>query len=401
MLSVGFNVRHLADPEIRGLTRYTVELLRALSPLEGLRLVLFSDRSPHPRHMDGIRAETVVFEAPGQLAWEFRALPGRLKEKGIDVFHAPADRGLPLVKVCPLVVTVHDSYERTHWRLLMPGNKRRFRYWVHEAANYFLSDAVITVSDWTRRELVSLRVAPDRKLVRVYNGVSSRFNPVARGSDKETVARHGARPPFILYVGGYDPRKNVDALVEGFGRAGLADFMLVIIARKTANFAERLPAWRRLPWFDRIRFLEVEDCELPAFYRSAEFFVNPSLWESFSLPTVEAMACGPPVIASNRNALPEIVADAGLSFDPTEESSLPRTMRLLGRDARLRAALREKGIRRAATFSWENTARQVLSVYGKVAGKQRKWSRHEQSSDGPLGVARSLEQRNVHAGVGS
>jgi len=366
MISVGFNARHLADPEIRGLTRYTVELLRAFSRRDGLRLVLFTDRRPYPGHLEGVNAELVVFDSPRQLLWESVALARKIGRSRIDVFHAPADRGLPLVKVCPLVVTVHDSYERSHWRSLIPGGKRRLRYWFHEAVNYFLSDAVITVSDSTRKELVSLGVVPGRKLIRIYNGVPRRFNPVGGPGDSEALARHGVQPPFMLYVGGYDPRKNVDGLIKGFEQSGLSDFRLVIIARKTADLAKRMSAWKRLVCFERIRFLEVADEELPCFYRSAEFFVNPSLWESFSLQLAEAMACGTPVICSNRKAMPEIVGDAGICFDPGDDAALPAAMRLMAADAPLRSNLRDRGLKKAATLSWENAAEQTLRVYQKV-----------------------------------
>lgn len=373
-ISVGFNARHLAYPEIRGLTRYTVELLRALSRLENVRLVLFSDLPVHRDHMAGIGAEVVVFRAPRQLLWECAALPRKIADSRIDVFHAPADRGLPFVKVCPLVVTVHDSYERSHWRSLIPGTKRRLRYWLHEAANYFLSDAVITVSDTTRKELIPLRVAPKRKLTRIHNGVPRRFHHAGGPNDREALVCHGIQTPFMLYVGGYDPRKNVDGLIRGFDRAGLGDCTLVIVARKGPDFARGLAAWKQLACFDRIRFLEIPDRQLPCLYRSAEFFVNPSLWESFSFQLVEAMACGTPVISSNRKALPEILGESGMYFDPNDDSSLPAAMSLLHRDASRRATLREWGIRRAAGFSWDKTARETLSVYEKVANHGRRWS---------------------------
>ncbi len=367
MISVGFNARHLADSEVRGLTRYTVELLRSLSRLDSVRLVLFTDRDLQPAHLDGVNAEVVVFGAARELLWENWALPRQIRHCGVDVFHAPADRGLSLAKVCPTVVTVHDSYERTHWRTLMPDKKRKLRYWIHEAINYFLSDAVITVSDTTRKKLISLRIAPEKKLTRVYNGVSRRFCLHGNGEDQRTISRYGIRPPYVLYVGGYDSRKNVDGLVRGFDRSNLEDFQLVVIARKSRRFTERLSAWRQLAHFGQIHFLEVPDHELPRFYRSATFFVLPSLWESFGLQLLEAMACGTPVICSNRESMPEILSDAGLCFDPADEAALPTAMHRLGTDANLRTTLRNKGLRRAEGFSWDETARQTFCVYEKLA----------------------------------
>lgn len=372
MISVGFNARHLAQPEIRGLTRYTVELLRALSRLDGVRLVLFSDQPLHSGHLEGVSAEVVVFGAPRQLLWECVALPRKIRANRIDVFHAPADRGLPLVKACPLTVTVHDTYERSHWRRLIPGAKRRCRYWLHEWVNYCLSDAVITVSDWTREELVAMKVAPARKLVRIYNGVQDPFSPVGRAEDRNTLSRYGVSLPFMLYVGGYDARKNVDYLIRSFDLSGLTGHQLVIVARKNVDFEARSAPWRRLRCHERVRFLEVADEELPCFYRCAEFFVNPSLWESFGLQLAEAMACGAPIICSNRKALPEILGDAGLQFDPSDDDALPAMMCSLAEDNALRASLRQRGIERAAAFSWDRTARQTLSVYEKVLDRARR-----------------------------
>jgi len=367
MISVGFNACHLVDPEVRGLTRYTVELLRALSQFDGVRLVLFSHAAPYGGHMEGVRAKVVVHPAKRHFHWEALALPTQIRKAGIDVFHAPADRGLPLRKVCHLVVTVHGSHERTHWRSRMPGLKRRARYWLNEAANYFLADAVITVSDTTRDELVSLKVAPERKIIRIFNGVSDRFNSVADPADAATVTSHGVRSPFVLYVGGYDQWKNVDGLIDGFGRSGLGEFQLVIIARKTDAFARNFKAWSQLACFDRIRFLTVGDGALPSFYRRAEFSVHPSRWESFGLQLVEAMACGTPVISSDRKALPEILGEAGLYFDPDDPDALSARMRLLGEDAELRTVLRDRGLRRAEAFRWGSAARRTLAVYEKVA----------------------------------
>jgi glycosyltransferase involved in cell wall biosynthesis len=115
----------------------------------------------------------------------------------------------------------------------------------------------------------------------------------------------------------------------------------------------------------------VADKELPCFYRCAQFFVNPSLWESFSLQVPEAMACGTPIISSNRKALPEILGEAGLYFDPDDDFALPRLMRLLAEDANLREKLRGYGLKRAADFSWKKTAQETLSLYLGLISKGR------------------------------
>jgi hypothetical protein len=133
-IRIGVNARCLEESDTRGLSRYASCLLRALSARADVDLVLFSMAPPAPLHMDGVRAESLVFGGR-ETAWQERELPARLRRERIDVFHAPADRGLPWRRVCPQVVTVHDSYERAHWRQLFTSWKQRAWYWKHELTN--------------------------------------------------------------------------------------------------------------------------------------------------------------------------------------------------------------------------------------------------------------------------
>ena len=330
--------------------------------------MIFSDQPIYQPHTEGIDAEVVLFSRRRESLWEHGSLPFKIRANGIDVFHAPADRGLPLLKMVPCVVTVHDSYERSNWRRLFPRPKNRIRYLLHEFINYFLADAVITVSNFAAKELSTLKVAPSYKIVRIYNGVSHDFSPEKQPEDDEIIRRADVSSPFVLYVGGYDPRKNVDCLVRCFDASGLHDHTLVIIARKNPEFHRLLDNWKKLQSFDRMRFLEITEKEIPSFYRKAQFFVNPSCWESFSLQLVEAMASGTPVISSNRKALPEILGDAGVYFDPADEKSLPMLMAAMAGDERLRLTLSGLGLARAESFSWDAAAKQTLAVYQRLVG---------------------------------
>ncbi|HIQ02105.1 MAG TPA: glycosyltransferase family 1 protein, partial [Anaerolineales bacterium] len=118
-----------------------------------------------------------------------------------------------------------------------------------------------------------------------------------------------------------------------------------------------------------IRWLgPVPEADLPALYTGATTFVFPSLYEGFGLPVLEAMACGTPVACSNTSSLPEVVGDAALTFDPTDTAGIADAVARLLEDADLQADLRERGLRRAARFSWERTARATLTVYRETAG---------------------------------
>lgn len=368
-LRVGFNARDLADPHLRGLTRYTVNLLRALSRQDRLELVLFSDQAPDASHLEGVRAEVVIVTAPRETLWEAWALPRALRSKRIDVFHAPADRGLPLVKPCPCVVTVHNSFERSHWRTLFPSLRKRYWYWKNELANRLQADAVITVSDTARRELAALSVASERQLHRIYPAPAPEFSSESSSADVEVLLRHGISGPYLLYVGGYDKHKNVDVLVRAFDMARLPEHCLVVVARQRGRFERLVETWRTLGSFDRLRLIEPPLTDIPSLYRHAQFFVNPSVWESFSFQLVEAMACGTPLLASNRSAIPEIAEDAAMYFDPADATALALLIERLVNDSALRVELRDKGFDRVREFSWEKAADEMIQVYREVTGR--------------------------------
>lgn len=362
-MRIGFNGSVLTNPEIRGLTRYTTQLLRALSQRDDVAIFLFSPLELHPAHLEGVHATTVVFDAPRETLWVDWALPRRVRELDIDVFHAPAERGIPLLKPCPLVLTVHNSYERTHWREVYPGFKEKLWYWKFEAVNYMRADVIITVSDVTRRELIQWKIAREQQARRVYLAPAPEFDPSPLPLDAEVARKYQLDSPYILYVGGYNVWKNTDALVRAFDAAQLPDHSLVIAARKQWDYEMLREQWSLLRCFPRMRLVDALPEELPSLYRRAEFFVNPSVWESFSFQVTEAMASGTPLLCSNRRAMPEIAGDAALFFDPYDRAELVRLLRRFAVDADLRNQLRSRGLERVKAFSWRGTAEQTVAIY--------------------------------------
>jgi glycosyltransferase involved in cell wall biosynthesis len=382
-IRVGFNAWVLSNPDVRGLVRYTTELLRALSRRNDIEIVLFSPEPLHPPHLEGVRARSVVVATDRETLWVDLALPRKLREWDIDIFHAPADRGLPLPKPCPFVVTIHESYERTYWRELFPTAKSRLWYWKYELSNRYGADAVLTVSETTRRKLVDLKIARESQCHRVYLASAPEFQAASDPSDTDIIRKYDLRPPYVLYVGGYDARKNVGALVRAFDVVKFQDRQLAIVAKKQWEYRSLLERWRQLTCFPNLRFIEPSSSELPALYRQADCLVNPSLWESFSLPLVEAMACGAPVLCSNRTALPEIAGDAAEYFDPENRGEFVRRLQIFAADSKLKARLRQKGFKRAREFSWDETAEQTVAVYRAVLGRQSGQEQRHESQCAP------------------
>jgi glycosyltransferase involved in cell wall biosynthesis len=370
-IRVGFNGSVLSNPEIRGLTRYTTQLLRALSQRNDVEMFLFSPTEMHPAHLEGVRATPIIFGAPRETLWMDWVLPRKIRQFGIDVFHAPAERGIPVLKPCPLVLTIHNSYERAHWREVYPELKQKLWYWKFEAVNYTRADVIITVSDTTLKELIQWKVARERQLRRVYIAPAPEFHPNSSASG-DVIRKYNIESPYILYVGGYNAWKNTDALVQAFNIAQLPNHSLVIAARKQWDYEILRERWSSLRCFPNMRLIEAPPEEIPSLYRGADFFVNPSIWESFSFQVTEAMACRTPLLCSNRTAMPEIAGDAAQYFDPENQNELVSWLQRFATDSSLKTQLRERASTRVKAFSWDATAEQTVNIYRSLIDKQSK-----------------------------
>jgi glycosyltransferase involved in cell wall biosynthesis len=289
-----------------------------------------------------------------------------------DVYHA-TDHLLPPLAV-PSVFTVHDLAFLVEPRTHLPTNRL---YLAAMMPRYVrAATAVIADSEATRRDLLRYYRLPPERVRVVHLGVEPQFRPLdAAAARAQVMQRHGLVAPYVLFVGTLEPRKNVRAL--------LAAFACLVQARSDANGSSPLqlviagaPGW----WYDdlfrwvRARGLDslvhflgrVADADLPALYSACAAFAYPSLYEGFGLPPLEALACGAPVVCSDRSSLPEVVGDAALQVDPTRPAALAAALRRVLDDESLRQSLRARGLARAAGFTWERTAAGTLAVYEQV-----------------------------------
>jgi glycosyltransferase involved in cell wall biosynthesis len=237
-------------------------------------------------------------------------------------------------------------------------------------ANHILAD-----SQATKDDLVELYQAPSDKISVLYSGVDSRFSPEKTRGEEERVRRRYklGHQPFILGVGALHPRKNYSRLISAF--AQIADVSrrldgrsinhnLVIVGKQGWLYDSIVADAARLGIRTRLIFPGFADDEdLPALYRTSELFVFPSLYEGFGLPPLEAMACGTPVVTSNVSSLPEVVGDAGLTVDPTDVHALADAMSRALQDSQLRQRMIDRGLKRAAEFTWLRSARQLRQLY--------------------------------------
>jgi glycosyltransferase involved in cell wall biosynthesis len=154
--------------------------------------------------------------------------------------------------------------------------------------------------------------------------------------------------------------------VQAFDRAALPEHDLVLVAAKSDADAALRDGWTRLRSAARIRCIEAHPHELPPLYRGAALFVNPSRWESFGFQLVEAMATGTPLLAARRTAIPEIVGDAGMLFEPSSVVELAALLRIVAHDTALRDELRARGLRRVRQFDWQTVADETVAAYHRA-----------------------------------
>jgi glycosyltransferase involved in cell wall biosynthesis len=297
-----------------------------------------------------------------------------------DVFLFPTRYSFyPLFSRTPTVVTFHDATSESCPELLFPSRRARLLWWVKSRLALQRADRLVTVSKDARRQIASaFRLAEDSITV-VSEGPDMIFRPnVAQDELAVVRARYDlpAEAPIILYVGGISPHKNLQALLRAAAiarREGLASWHVVLVGDYTNDsflgcYNELNQLVYTLGIQDRVTFTGyVPDEDLVLLYNTAAMLVLPSKGEGFGLPLVEAMACGVPIAASNRNSIPEVLDGAGLLFDPDCDSAIANCILRLLREPELAARLRELGLVRAAAYSWSAGADIMMRVLEEAA----------------------------------
>ncbi len=308
----------------------------------------------------------VVFSS--KKLWTLIGLSKKLfnNKNNLDVFFSPTHYS-PFTFLCPSVVAILDvSY------LHFPGMfNRRDLYQLKLWGRYSISKAkkIITISESSKSDIIKKYNVSSSEVAVVYPGIKKISNSKYQIANMDELRKKfGISNKYILFVGTLQPRKNVEKLIEAFAKLKRDDMNLVIVGKKGWMFDDILDAPKKFHIEDRVDFLhEVTDEELPSFYKNAEMFVLPSLYEGFGLPVLEAMKYGTPVITSNISSLPEAGGDAALYVDPNDTEDIAAKMQKLLEDAKLREELIKKGYKQAEKFSWEKSAKETLRALEEVA----------------------------------
>jgi glycosyltransferase involved in cell wall biosynthesis len=362
-----------------GTGQYLRELVSAIRGVgNGVEPVFISPRNEPGAPAPVIVHRTIAKSKNGsKLEFEQITFP-RACRTGFELAHVP-HFGPPLLSTCPTVVTIHDLIP-----IVLPEyrNSAKVKLYSQIAGRGARGAmAILADSHASARDIrTQLGIAPEKIHV-VHLAANVRFQPPV-GSDLERVrAKYQLPQQYVLYLGGFDARKNVNQVIKAFAQARTNvqarnksishDLHLVIAGKLPEQDTEFFPDPRRMAEEhgvrDQTRFVGfVDEQDKPALYGCALAFLYPSRYEGFGLPPLEAMASGTPVISSNAASLPEVVGDAGVLLAPDDESGWVNALTDLMTDEGARRHMRQLGLRRAALFSWERTAYETIQVYRSV-----------------------------------
>ncbi|GMU94365.1 MAG: glycosyl transferase [Candidatus Hydrogenedentota bacterium] len=385
-MKIGFDISPLTRRR-SGVGNYCHHLLKALLGLDETLEVKGLAVCTRPLDLAVFRSNLKSTHLPvptRAMYWMWSAL-GRPNADsllgGVDVYHA-TNYFLPPTRRAKRVLTIHDVSFRKCPEYCSPKIVGVFSSRVAGFARE--SDAVLADSESTRKDIIELLEVPGERVHAVHLAADERFRPVRLSEARREVREaFGIDGPYVLFVGTVEIRKNIAGLVEAFDRikrevphrlvvAGALGWNIErdLMGRLLASRATIVePAAGQSLGPDRLVYLEyVSDDHLPALYGAADAFVFPSFYEGFGLPVLEAMACGCPVITSTNSSLPEVGGDAAEYCEANDVESIANVMRHVLDNRALRDQMSQRGLARAAAFSWRATAEQTLAVYRSVWG---------------------------------
>jgi glycosyltransferase involved in cell wall biosynthesis len=350
-----FDARVLGN-QMHGIARYCQNLLQQLLAEDrGYQFtVLIGSSDIKGRFSPAFPIRWRVSSTPLYGLQEQVSIPYQIRGEDFDLYHSPTYT-IPWSYCSKGIITIHDLIH-----LLFPkdyGFRHRFYYSLFTRRTVSRCRYVFTVSEHSKKDIIRLLKGPERKIIVAPNGLDPQWRP--QPSDSEFKNRFGLEKGFLLFVGNPRPHKNFNRVLSAYLKLVEEDAYPGKLVAVGIN-PQDLPGDRQ----KRVVFFPLSnDRELRLLYSGADLLVSPSLYEGFGLPVLEAMACGCPVLVGNQGALPEIVEEAGQQVDPYDLNAICAGIReILGHPER-RQGLIDRGLQRAARYSWEKTAQKILETY--------------------------------------
>jgi glycosyltransferase involved in cell wall biosynthesis len=373
------NLLHLTSNRLGGSWTYSYNLLRGLQDLDTTaEFIVLANKNTISMY-SGLRMRIIPINLDAEsrfkrVAWEQFYLPRFIKKYTPDVLHATGNT-LPIGISCPSVVTIHDFqyhyfpdnfplFRRNYLRLMVPLSLRK-------------ATKVICVSNDTRKDALTLgRIAA--KKISVIHEAGLWKNENSEATDLSVLKqRYKIVGPIILSVGSSLPHKNLARLIQAYAKICKEIPHDLFLIGESISLSQHLrDTLTDAAGFDIMQrvhmtgFLDRND--LLGFYRLADMFVFPSVFEGFGIPALESMECGCPVVAARSRSLPEVIGNAGELFDPFDIDDMAGTIIRVALDSQLRSTLRDLGYSQSKKFSWETMALKTFEVYKEVTAARHR-----------------------------
>ena len=320
-------------------------------------------------------------DMPKEIAsWKYKVIPNKklwtifglsknlIKEKNLDLFFSPTHYS-PLFSSCPQIISILDVSYKLFPEMFPKKDLLKLALWGKLSIRR--AKKIITISNSSKNDIINEYRILANKVEVIPLGIKD-----VNASDmnkSEFIEKYNLKNPYVLFVGTLQPRKNIAKLIEAFAKLETENLKLktsldlVIVGRKGWDYEKILEAPDKFGVSERVKFLEdVTNEDLPLFYKNAEVFVLPSLYEGFGLPILEAMQYDCPVVTSNVSSLPEAGGDAAIYFDPNNAEDIAEKIEKVISDPKLREEMVRKGKEQIKKFSWEKSAKDVIRIFETI-----------------------------------
>jgi len=356
-----------------GIGRYTLFLLSELGKIDHEnQYTIFQHRKDREPLVKAPNFQRKTLYAPVHSKLEQPLLTAELLFHDLDLIHS-TDFIPPLYSNLPSIITVHDlAFLR--WPHFLTKDHATYYSQIDRGVRH--ARHVIVPSQSTKNDVIGQLGVQESKVSVIYEAAAALYRPLPIAETRLAVAKRFSLPAnYILFVSTIEPRKNIGGLLQAFHhlrtKYNLTDTGLVLAGKRGWLYEKVFETVDDLGLQDSTFFVgRVTDEELRQLYVGARCHVHPAFYEGFGLPPLEAMACGTPTVVSNTSSLPEVVGDAALLVDPNDWEEMAVAIRRLLTDDDLHREMRQKGLQRAAVFSWSRSAAETLDIYQMVAQGQ-------------------------------
>lgn len=371
-MNIGIDARAARWYRGTGIGTYTYQLIYNINLMDKInRYLLFLQDDNLTDINPGENIDiSLISEDKKEDFWNEIDIPNILKDKGIDVYLVPQNGiGLPTDKNCPFVITLHDVIP---YKMPETVGLQYLSIYTREIPQIIeKADAIITVSNFSKEDIAKSLGYPKDKIFVTHLAAEDIYYPRNKNYCKNYIKdNYAIEDDFILYVGGFSPRKNITGLIQAFSliKPKLSKpLKLVILGKKGRSYYDYRDIAYNLGLKEDVIFTGyVPLNELPLFYNAADIFAYPSFYEGFGLPPLEAMACGTPVVTSSVTSIPEVLGEDALYINPKDIYDIGNKLLLLHEDRELHLEMTLRGLKRSSMYSWKKTAIETIQVLTKM-----------------------------------